>query len=226
MAIEVIKTLTRMGMKLAGAKLTGVAAMRDIFKMQDYGVYNSVSFVDAGISSTANIPDEDIKDVVRGALDYLSEDEPDAIMIEFGDGLMGRYGVNAVLHMKEIQENVRLHIGCASDPVGAIGLARECKRIGIPIDVISGPVTDNQTQLHALMERPAVLTRRPTGYPLYLLLGGLCLPVLGQYEGMPLSLITAGVCIAGSGISPRSRYRWAIWWSKIRSLVWWAERGV
>lgn len=75
-AIEVIKTLTRMGMKLAGAKLTGVAAMRDIFKMQDYGVYNSVSFVDAGISSTANIPDEDIKDVVRGRWTISAKTNP------------------------------------------------------------------------------------------------------------------------------------------------------
>lgn len=156
-AIEIVKTLTRIGMKLAGAKLTGVAAMRDIYKMQDYGVYNSVSFVDAGIPSTANIDDELVKDVVRGALDYLSEDEPDAIMIEFGDGLMGRYGVNAVLHMPEIQKNVRLHIGCASDPVGAIGLARECQKIGIPIDVISGPVTDNQVGKNILKEELGVL---------------------------------------------------------------------
>ena len=110
-----------------------------------------------GLITDPNIPDEDIKDVVRGALDYLSEDEPDAIMIEFGDGLMGRYGVNAVLHMKEIQENVRLHIGCASDPVGAIGLARECKRIGIPIDVISGPVTDNHVGKTIVKEELGVL---------------------------------------------------------------------
>ncbi len=157
-AIEVVKTLTRMGMKLAGTKLTGVAAMRDIYKMQDYGVYNSVSFVDAGITSTANIDDAVMADVVRGALDYLSQDEPDAIMIEFGDGLMGRYGVNAVLQMPEIQNNVRLHIGCASDPVGAIGLARTCAQIGIPVDVISGPVTDNNVGKNILKEELGVMT--------------------------------------------------------------------
>ncbi len=142
-AIEITKTLTRMGMKLAGTKLTGVGALRDLYKMQDYGIYNAVSFVDAGITSTANIDDETMADVTRGALDYLSEDNPDAIIIEFGDGLMGKYGVNAILQMPEIQKNVRLHIGCASDPVGAIGLAGGCKNIGLPIDVISGPVTDN-----------------------------------------------------------------------------------
>ncbi len=143
-ATEIIKTLTRMGMKLAGTKLTGVGAMRDLYKMQDYGVYNAVSFVDAGIPSTANIDDTTMVGVTHGALNYLSKDKPDAIIIEFGDGLMGRYGVNAILEAPEIQKNVRLHIGCAADPVGAIGLAKGCAEIGLPIDVMSGPVTDNE----------------------------------------------------------------------------------
>ncbi|MGH1375674.1 MAG: hypothetical protein ACRBCK_04920 [Alphaproteobacteria bacterium] len=143
-ATEIIKALTRMGMRLAGTKLTGVGALRDLYKMQDYGVYNAVSFVDAGIPSTANIDDETIVRMTKGAIDHLSKDKPDAIIIEFGDGLMGRYGVNAILETPEIQKNVRLHIGCAGDPVGAIGLAKGCTEIGLPIDVISGPVTDNQ----------------------------------------------------------------------------------
>lgn len=151
-ATEITKTLTRMGMKLAGAKLTGVGAQRDLFKMRDYGVYNSVSFVDAGITSTANIDEQTMIGVTRGALDYLSKDNPDAIMIEFGDGLMGRYGVAAILKTPEVQKNVRLHIGCASDPVGAIGLARGCAEIGLPIDVMSGPVTDNMVGKSILKE--------------------------------------------------------------------------
>ncbi|PCJ98627.1 MAG: hypothetical protein COA45_07885 [Zetaproteobacteria bacterium] len=143
-ATEIIKTLTHMGMKLAGTKLTGVGALRDLYKMQDYGVYNAVSFVDAGITSTANIDDATMVEMTKGTIEYLSKDKPDAIIIEFGDGLMGHYGVDAILKMPEIQNNVRLHIGCAGDPIGAIGLARGCADIGLPIDVISGPVTDNE----------------------------------------------------------------------------------
>ncbi len=142
-AVEIIKTLTRMGMKLAGAKLTGVGAARDNFKMEDYGVSKSVAFTDCGISSTANMPDDQVLAMAKGALDYLAADEPDAIMIEFGDGLMGKYGVEAILRDKQIQKNVRLHIGCARDPVGAVGLADACAKIGLPIDIMSGPVTDN-----------------------------------------------------------------------------------
>ncbi len=156
-ASEIIKTLTHMGMKLAGTKLTGVGALRDLYKMQDYGVYNVVSFVDAGITSTANIDDNTIVEVAKGAIEYLSKDSPDAIIIEFGDGLMGRYGVNAILKTPEIQKNVRLHVGCAGDPIGALGLAKGCQEIGLPIDVISGPVTDNEVGQGIIKDQMDVL---------------------------------------------------------------------
>lgn len=157
-AIEITKTLTRIGMKLAGAKLTGVGAQRDLFKMYDYGITNGVSFVDCGITSTATMPDEHMVAVAKGAIQHLSKDKPDAIIVEFGDGLMGKYGVDAIVKDKQIQANVRLHIGCARDPVGAIGLANMCEDIGLPLDVISGPVTDNQVGQEILRERLGILT--------------------------------------------------------------------
>lgn len=156
-AAEVIKTLTRMGMKLAGAKLTGVGAMRDIFKMEDYGVSDSVSFVDAGITSTANMDPKTLVSVAKGAIEYLTPKDPDAIIIEFGDGIMGRYGVMPIISDPEIQKNVKLHIGCARDPVGAIKLVEVCKQIGIPLDVLSGPVTDNQVGQDLIREHANVL---------------------------------------------------------------------
>lgn len=151
-ATEIVKTLTRMGMKLAGTKLTGVGAHRDIYKMLDNGVSHAVSFTDCGITSTANIDDQNIVSMAKGALEYLSKHKPDAIIIEFGDGLMGKYGVDAILSDPQIQANVRLHIGCAGDPVGAVGLARECERVGLPLDVLSGPVTDNEVGKQIIAE--------------------------------------------------------------------------
>lgn len=156
-AVEITKTLTRMGMNLAGTKLTGVGAQRDLYKMQDYGVSEAVSFVDAGITSTANIDDKTMVDIAKGAINHLSKNKPDAIIIEFGDGLMGKYGVAAILKDPEIQKNVKLHIGCARDPVGAVGLARECAAIGLPLDIVSGPVTDNEVGKQIVREHTNAL---------------------------------------------------------------------
>jgi hypothetical protein len=157
-ATEIIKTLTRIGMKLAGAKVTGVGAARDLFKMEDYGVDETVSFVDAGITSTANIAPDILVTIAKGAIQHLARKNPDAIMVEFGDGLMGRYGVTPILKDPQIQKNVRLHIGCARDPVGAIKLAEECTKIGLPLDVMSGPVTDNEVGKELMREHLDILT--------------------------------------------------------------------
>jgi hypothetical protein len=157
-AAEVIKTLTRIGMRLAAAKVTGVGAMRDLYKMEDYGVSRSVSFVDAGIPSTANVDDETVVAVAKGALNYLAKDKPDAIIVEFGDGILGNYGVMPILRDRQIQKHVRLHIGCARDPVGAVKLAEECARIGLPIDIMSGPVTDNDVGKMIIHDALKVIT--------------------------------------------------------------------
>lgn len=157
-AAEIIKTLTRIGMRLAAAKLTGVGAMRDLYKMEDYGVYETVSFVDAGISSTANVDPEKIVKVGKGALNYLSRGRPDAIIVELGDGIIGKYGVLQLLKDPEIQKNVRLHIACARDPAGAIKLAEDCAKLGMPVDVISGPITDNEVGKAIISENLDVIT--------------------------------------------------------------------
>ena len=143
-AAEIIKTLTRIGMRLAAAKLTGVGAMRDLYKMEDYGVYETVSFVDAGITSTANVDHKTVVRVAKGALNYLSRKKPDAIVVELGDGIIGKYGVLPILQDPEFQKNVRLHVACARDPAGAIKMAEDCAKMGVPIDIISGPITDNE----------------------------------------------------------------------------------
>jgi hypothetical protein len=142
-AAEIIKTFHRFGLKLGGAKLTGVGALRDIYKMTDFGVHQAVSFLDAGIASTANLPEETVIGVAKGAINHLAKQTPDAIIIEFGDGVLGRYGVRSILSDSDIQKNVKLHIGCASDPAGALKLAEECKAIGLPLGLMSGPITDN-----------------------------------------------------------------------------------
>jgi hypothetical protein len=157
-ASEVIKTLHRIGMRLAGAKVTGVGAMRDLYKMEDYGVYESVSFVDAGITSTANVDGDLMVRIAKGALEHLSASQPDAIIVEFGDGIIGRYGVMPILKDKQIQKNVRLHLGCARDPVGAVKLAEDCAAIGLPLDVMSGPVTDNDVGKSIIKEQLNLMT--------------------------------------------------------------------
>lgn len=141
-ACEIISHASQHGFKVFGLKLAGVACLRDTEKMKDYGAKKVGSFLDAGLASTVEQNGRSVQ-VTNGAINYLSKDKPDYLVIEFGDGIFGEYGVLEILKDKEIQKNIIAHVGCAHDPVGAVKLFEVCKEIGASLHAISGPVTDN-----------------------------------------------------------------------------------
>ncbi|MBU1702827.1 hypothetical protein KJ951_00300 [Patescibacteria group bacterium] len=146
-ASEIIKKATREGYKVSGAKVAGIAALRDCMQMEDYGARETVSIVDAGFVSTADSNESSIW-ITKGAINYLSKKKPDYIVIELGDGIFGEYGAIDILQDHEFQQHMSAHIGCASDPLGAVKLFEVCQTIGTPLHVISGPVTDNSVGIN------------------------------------------------------------------------------
>ncbi|MDA1061020.1 MAG: hypothetical protein O3B47_04460 [bacterium] len=139
---EILKQASKNGLKISATKLAGVACLKDTEKMKDYGAISACSFIDAGLTSTAKNGPLSVK-VTKGAIDYLSKENPDYIIIEFGDGIFGEYGVMEILKDPEVQKNIICHIGCAHDPMGASKLVEVCQEIGAPVNLVSGPVSDN-----------------------------------------------------------------------------------
>jgi hypothetical protein len=144
-ACKVIQQLTEAGYRVAAAKLTGVALRRDARNMEAHGAVFALTFVDAGISSTAN-PDDDVVAAARGIiheLNYIAN--PDVIVLELGDGILGGYGVHEILSDADIETHTAVHIVCANDPVAAWGAQQLFKaRYGREIDIVSGPTTDTE----------------------------------------------------------------------------------
>jgi hypothetical protein len=139
---ELIKHASDAGLTVFAAKLSGIAAIKDTEKMKDYGAKQAVSFLDAGFTSTVH-NNKAVK-ATKGAITHLSKGNPDFIIIEFGDGVFGEYGVMDILKDPIIQKKIAFHVGCAHDPMGAMKLSEVCKEIGSPLSLISGPVTDNE----------------------------------------------------------------------------------
>jgi hypothetical protein len=122
--------------------------------MEDAGARNVEIFTDYGIVATtsANAPA-----LTRNLLADLFEQKPDVIVFELGDGLLGAYGVEAILHDKEIRDRLTAVVLCANDPVsawGGIKLLRE--DFGIEPAAVTGPATDNQVGIDIIRERSNV----------------------------------------------------------------------
>lgn len=144
-AAEIVARLTERGYICGGAKLTGVAAMRDTLNMADHGAVATVSFVDAGLPSTAGMTD--VAPVARRLLASLACTSPvelDVIVAEMGDGIIGAYGVESILVDPGFRKLVTAHVLCANDLVAAWGGVRWFAERDLTVHVIAGPATDNE----------------------------------------------------------------------------------
>jgi hypothetical protein len=153
-ACAIVSRFRHNGLIVDAFKSTGVALRRDILAMEDAGARHVAMFSDFGIVATTS---KNAPALTRNLLNELAEEKPDAIVFELGDGLIGAYGVEAILRDKEIVKRITAMVLCANDPVGAWGGAKLLREeFGIEPTVISGPATDNQVGIDIIRDRSNV----------------------------------------------------------------------
>jgi hypothetical protein len=143
-ATELVRGLSRRGLRVGAVKLTGVSLMRDALSMRDAGAVAALTFNDAGAASThagMTVP------VARGLLNTLTDPrgaKPDVIVAELGDGILGEYGVQDILRANDLTALGAAWVMAAPDPVGCWGALQLMRHeFKLPITVITGPATDN-----------------------------------------------------------------------------------
>jgi hypothetical protein len=141
-ATEIIQLGTRAGLRVAAAKLSGIACLRDTLNMQDHGAIATASFLDCGLPSTVEAGD--LAPVAKTIIGRLNESVPDLIVIELGDGILGGYSVESIFDDAEFRKAMSALVFCASDYVAAWGGIELFRRRGIQVDLVAGSVTDSQ----------------------------------------------------------------------------------
>ena len=153
-ACAVVSRFRHNGLIVDAFKATGVSLRRDILAMEDAGARNTAIFTDLGIVATTSA---NSRALTRSLLNEIAQKKPDAIVFELGDGLLGAYGVEAILKDEEIRSVLTAVVLCANDPVGAWGGAKLLRdEFGIEPTVISGPATDNQVGIDIIRQRSNV----------------------------------------------------------------------
>jgi len=156
-ACAVIGRMRHRGLTVDAFKATGVSLRRDILAMEDAGARRCAIFTDLGVVTTTRVNGPAL---TRTMLTELASGRPDALVFELGDGILGTYGVDAILECPDIRAALSAVILSANDPVAAWGgvkLLRE--RFGIEPCVVTGPATDNQVGIEiiaAQMGLPAI----------------------------------------------------------------------
>jgi hypothetical protein len=153
-ASAIIARMRHRGLAVDAFKATGVSLRRDILAFEDAGARRTMIFTDLGIvTTTAKCGPA----LTRTMLTEMASGQPDVIVFELGDGLLGTYGVEAILLDPEIKPALTAVVLSANDPVAAWGgvkLLRE--RFGIEPCAVTGPSTDNQVGVQIIREQMGV----------------------------------------------------------------------
>jgi len=87
-------------------------------------------------------------------LTEMTQGRPDVVVFELGDGILGAYGVEAILSAPDIAKSLTSVILSANDPVAAWGgvkLLRE--RFAIEPCAVTGPSTDNAVGVNIIQDQ-------------------------------------------------------------------------
>ncbi len=150
-ACAIVARMRHRGLTVDAFKATGVSLRRDILAMEDAGARRSMIFTDFGVVTTTASTGPAL---TRTMLTEMAAGEPDVIVFELGDGLLGAYGVESILMADDIRSALTGVVLSANDPVAAWGgvkLLRE--RFKVEPCVVTGPATDNAVGVEIIREQ-------------------------------------------------------------------------
>jgi hypothetical protein len=153
-ACAIVSRMRHRGLSVHAFKATGVSLRRDILAMEDAGARRSLIFTDFGIVTTTAASGPAL---TRTMLTEMTTGKPDVVVFELGDGILGAYGVEAILSAPDIAKSLTAVILSANDPVAAWGgvkLLRE--RFRIEPCAVTGPATDNAVGVNIIQDQMGV----------------------------------------------------------------------
>src|SRR5579862_8369777 len=153
-AAAIVGRMRHRGLTVDAFKATGVTLRRDILAFEDAGARRTMIFTDLGVVTTTARTGPAL---TRTMLTELASGKPDAIVFELGDGLLGTYGVDAILDCADIRKSLTAVVLSANDPVAAWGGVRLLReRFHVDPCAVTGPATDNQVGIEIIEQQMKV----------------------------------------------------------------------
>ncbi|OGE26413.1 hypothetical protein A3C26_01640 [Candidatus Daviesbacteria bacterium RIFCSPHIGHO2_02_FULL_39_12] len=144
LACKIAHHFKQLGKRIVAIKPTGVSYMQDPYKLMDNGVEQVFDFTDMGLPSTCGPDANTIIKLTQNLLNHAKITNPDLILMEFGEGILGEYHVMDILKSKPLRDQISFVVLAANDFTGIYGareiLKKQCK---MDIDLITGPIANS-----------------------------------------------------------------------------------
>lgn len=137
---HLVRGLSRAGLRVGAAKVTGTGACNDYFLMQDAGASVVLDFTDAGHVSTYRVGEPAIRRIVETLSAELGRHELDVAVLEVADGLV-QAETAALLSAAWFRHAIDGVVFCAQDALGAKAGVDWLEQRGHDVLAVSGVLT-------------------------------------------------------------------------------------
>lgn len=166
------RSLSRAGLRVAAAKVTGTAAGKDLRFFSSNGARPVLDFIDAGFPSTYLLGWPELWRVYQTLIGHLQATRPDYILVEIADGLFQRE-TRMFLENDAFRASVSHVFFSANDSLSAECGVRRLRSLGLPLRAVSGQASKSPLLLKE--------TEEATGMP--------CLSLAQMMEGAALDCL-------------------------------------
>jgi dethiobiotin synthetase len=139
-AAHLVRGLTRAGLRVGAAKVTGTGAGGDTWLLRDAGALPVLDFTDAGHASTYLASRDAVEITLETLVAHLAAAGVDAIVLEIADGLL-QQETAALLESPIFDALVDRLVFAAGDAMGAAAGVQWLAQRNIPVAAITGALT-------------------------------------------------------------------------------------
>ncbi len=139
-AAYLIRGLSRAGLRVGAAKVTGTGSGNDPGLLRDAGAVAVFDFTDAGYASTSNLGLDELDDVFERLMSNLRAQHLGAIVIEVADGLLQRETAD-LLVSAPFRRGVDGLMFSSGDAMGACAGVQWLRERQLPVMALSGTLS-------------------------------------------------------------------------------------
>jgi hypothetical protein len=140
-AAQMIRSLTVAGHRVAAAKVTGTACLKDPSFLYDAGAVCVLDFTHAGWPSTANLSLEQLLSVTGRIRAALEAHAPEFVIIEIADGILQRETAMMLAH-EPFRASIDAVTFAGPDALSCDSGVRRLRELGFPIMATAGIVAN------------------------------------------------------------------------------------
>lgn len=139
-AAGLIHGLSRAGLMVGAAKVTGTGSGGDLWSMTDAGACTVLDFTDIGHATTAGLGANVVERTALELVNHLAAANVDVIVVEIADGLL-QGETAALLKSNKFQSCLTGVLFAAADALGATAGVEWLDRYGLPVFGVSGLIS-------------------------------------------------------------------------------------